>query len=106
MSPAIPADEMVGLFRRALSGETPVQLLDRLTWDEAFAGDVRFRIGGYEVAIFNDCDQADYVDHAIAPDGRRTEFEEWFALGRDPVRELDPPGMRALEAKLREAQPG
>lgn len=49
------------------------------TWNEQFAGDVRFIVDGWEIVIFNDCDDFDYVDSVISPDGRRGEFDDWYS---------------------------
>jgi hypothetical protein len=39
-------------------------------WDHVYAGNVAFRLGnGWIVVVFNDCDEWDYIDSIILPDG-------------------------------------
>jgi hypothetical protein len=39
-----------------------------------FAGDIVVVWHGWRIVIFNDCASWDYIDHLIAPDGRRWEY--------------------------------
>ncbi|MGH9560026.1 MAG: DUF7693 family protein, partial [Terracidiphilus sp.] len=70
------------------------------SWKEVYAGDVRFRIGEYTVTIFNDCDELDYVDSAIAPDGREGEFDAWWFENIEPVSVLTDLEYQQLENLL------
>lgn len=48
---------------------------------ETYAGNVEYETSnGWTIVVFNDCGEWDYIDHAIAPDGWRGEYE---ALPRD-----------------------
>lgn len=49
----------------------------RPTPDEVFAGNVHFHLSnGWQVIVFNDCDEWDYIDQIIAPDGRTIDIPE------------------------------
>lgn len=49
-------------------GETP---------KEVFAGNVEYLTdNGWRIWVFCDCNEWDYIDKAIAPDGERFEFED------------------------------
>jgi hypothetical protein len=76
--------EIVELFRKAIRHEVKIAALDQ-SWKDAYAGDVRFRIGDYTVVIFNDCNELDYVDSATAPDGREGDFDAWWIENTEPV---------------------
>lgn len=40
-----------------------------------FCGDVTYRTpDGWQIIVFNDCDEFDYIDHVIAPDGRQLDW--------------------------------
>jgi hypothetical protein len=80
----IPGQEIAELFRRALRGEAKI-FTEGSSWTEIYASNVDVRIDGYELVIFNDCNQVDYVDSAIAPDGRCGDFDEWWNVGEEPV---------------------
>lgn len=67
-------------IRRALRGEIEVRLVNPAwTWEAVFAGDVEFLFGDWRITIFNDCDSLDYVDNAIAPDGRIGTYADDFS---------------------------
>jgi hypothetical protein len=61
------------------------------------------RIDGYELVIFNDCNQVDYVDSALAPDGRRGDFDDRWNVGEEPVDLLTDEEQTRLEALMEEA---
>lgn len=106
----IPAEELAGVFKKALAGEFPVCLADKgYTWDEAYSGNVKFLFGTWRVEFFNDCDSLDYTDNAISPDGR--ECDDWCTWEANPdgggifcPLDLITEGERhALEALLKKA---
>jgi hypothetical protein len=76
----IPAEEIVNLLRRVIKGQAKMQAVGE-SWIDGYGGNVNFLIDGYTVVLFNDCSELDYVDHAVAPDGRQTTFSEWFDSG-------------------------
>ena len=41
--------------------------------------DIHYEIDGWKIAVFDDCGDFDYIDHAISPDGDRIEFDEMYA---------------------------
>ncbi len=78
----VSAQEVAEQLRRAVRGAVLVSLADpRITW--AALGDVAFRIGDWTVTFFNDCGCLDYCDSAVAPDGRRGRFADWYGAGPD-----------------------
>jgi len=52
--------------------------------------------------IFNDCDELDYCDERISPDGRRWSFESIVRDGVDPVFLLDTQEQALLERLLQQ----
>jgi hypothetical protein len=47
------------------------------TFREIFAGNVEFRLeSGWTIDVFNDCNDWDYIDTVIAPEGTRWSFDE------------------------------
>jgi hypothetical protein len=105
--PQWPANEVTGpelveLFRKAIRREVKVVALGA-SWKQVYAGDVRFRIGDYTVTIFNDCNELDYVDSAIAPDGREGDFEAWANQNLEPVSLLTELEYQQLENLLERA---
>jgi hypothetical protein len=44
---------------------------------DIYAGHVPYRASnGWQITIFNDCNEWDYVEHVITPDGRSLSFDE------------------------------
>lgn len=98
----VTGPELVELFRRAIRREVKIVALGA-SWKDIYAGDVRFRIGGYTVVIFNDCNELDYVDSAIAPDGREGDFDAWSDANQEPVSLLTELEYQQLENLLERA---
>jgi hypothetical protein len=92
----IPAEEITGVFRRALRGEIAVTLDDDATWNDAYCGNVCFRFGDWSITVYNDCSEFDYVDSATAPDGRTVEFDDW-EWDADPVALLTEQELAGME---------
>ena len=61
------------------------------------------RIDGYKLIIFNDCNQVDYVDYAIAPDGREADFDDWWFVDEEPIDLLTDEEQTRLEILMEEA---
>jgi hypothetical protein len=99
----IPGQEIAELFRRALRGEVKIFTVGA-SWTDIYASNVEVRIGGYKLVIFNDCNQVDYVDSAITPDGREGDFDDWFFSDTEPVDLLNDEEQTRLET-LMEAAP-
>ena len=78
--------EVAQLFRDALLGNVEVRLeTPGITWRDVYCGIVEFRIEGWLVAFFNDCNCLDYCEYAQAPDGRAGTFESWYETGEEPI---------------------
>lgn len=101
-SNAIPGEEIAELFRKAIRREVKIVAVGT-SWNEVYAGDAKLRIGDYEVVIFNDCNELDYVDSAIAPDGRTGNFDEWDNSNTDPVALLTDAEQSQLQHRLESA---
>jgi hypothetical protein len=38
----------------------------------------RIEVNGYEIVIFDDAGECDYVEWAVSPEGEKTTFDEWW----------------------------
>lgn len=92
----IQASEIAEVFRQALRREIEVKVEGDKSWSDVYCGDVTFRFGDWEIVVFNDCSEFDYVDEATAPDGRTAEFDDWD-LDADPVALLTQEELAAME---------
>ena len=52
----------------------------------------RFDVNGYEIVIFDDAGECDYVEWAVSPEGEKTTYNEW-ADAAEPIWPVtaDPP---------------
>ena len=98
----IPGQEIADIFRKAIRKETEVVAVG-YSWNDAFAGNAHIRIDGYDLLIFNDCLELDYVDTATAPDGRTGDFDKWFDDGDEPVSLINQEEVARMERILEEA---
>lgn len=98
----IPGEEIAELFRKTIRREVKIAAVGK-SWKDVYAGEVRFRIAGYELVIFNDCNELDYVDSAVAPDGRRGDFDGWWESHTEPVSLLNDHERRRMEDFLERA---
>jgi hypothetical protein len=105
MTETVSASEVAGLLRKIITGAVEIAHTNpRQLWKDAFAGDIEFIAAGYRLVFFNDCAELDYVDHVIAPDGRKGTFGDWHAQGETPLGLLGKSERAALEEKLEEAR--
>ena len=104
MSVTIPRAEVAAELRRAIAGEVPVVCLSDLDW---YDFNLTFRIGDWKISFFIDAGDLDYVDAAVAPDGRRAEFDDWANEPPeellDPLDELSMENQRAIASILETA---
>jgi hypothetical protein len=98
----VTGPEVAELLRKVMRREVKIVAVDR-SWKEVYAGEVRFRAGGYEIVIFNDCNELDYVDSVNAPDGRVGNFDDWWDARTEPVSLLTDQERRLLENQLESA---
>ncbi len=97
----LPGDEVADVFRRIGRGEVPFEPAEvGRRWGADDPGTYAIRVGGYEIILFNDNGSVDYVEKAIAPDGRKGSFRFWIDRGQEPVQRMGPDDVAALEARL------
>ena len=58
-------------------------------------------VEGWSMTIFNDCDELDYCEECVSPDGRRWCFDLGDRFGTDPVALLSTWEHQALERLLK-----
>jgi hypothetical protein len=72
----IPEEELLE-FLKAIEAGTILLQPEECIPQDIYAGNVPYTASnGWRITIFNDCNEWDYVDHVIAPDGRSLSFDE------------------------------
>lgn len=91
----IPEDEVLAVLDAVDRGEVTTLEADRIACEGGYCGDYWFTLSnGWRVAVFNDCDEWDYVSHVVAADGREcrpwARLEGWSRPEYERVREWKP----------------
>jgi hypothetical protein len=98
----LPAEDVAAILRAVARKELPIRLLEDLTFEAAYVNSVLFSVGTPDgewlMSIFNDCAEIDYVEGALAPDGRFGQFETWDSSAVDPLELLSEQDAARLEA--------
>ena len=82
MTTAVKGEEVAEVLRKVIRGEVPIRLANpALTWNWVWCGNCEFLIGDWRMTFFNDCGELDYTDHVVAPDGRKTDYDDFYEAG-------------------------
>lgn len=81
----LSAREVSQVLREAIFGRSVMSKVGHKSWDEIYAGHFQINVDGWEISIYNDCDQLDYCEKCISPDGRHWSFDSGDRLGTDPI---------------------
>ncbi|MHB2240342.1 DUF7693 family protein [Pseudomonas helleri] len=96
------AREVCQVLREAIFGRSVMSKVGHESWDEIYAGHFQINVDGWEISIYNDCDQLDYCKQCISPDARRWSFDSGDRFGTDPIALLSTWEHRTLERMLKE----
>ena len=93
----VKPEEIAELLRQIESGVVTLECRMSRSPQDVYAGDVTYHSSnGWVVVIFNDCNDWDYVDSVVAPDGRVANFEDIYPIGdregSKAVQEAEPTG--------------
>jgi probable phosphoglycerate mutase len=108
------ADESTGSCLGCLSSREVCQVLREVvferwtmtkvgsqTWDEVYACHFIVDVEGWRITLYNDCDELDYCEECVSPDGRRWSFGIVDRMGTDPVALLSMWERQTLEWLLK-----
>ncbi|WP_155639554.1 DUF7693 family protein [Burkholderia multivorans] len=96
--------EVVEVLRQASRGEIPILLLEDETWDQIYCGNVKLKFGEWQMLVFNDAGDFDYIDSVTAPDGRSSDCECW-KLSAWPVDYLTESELASIESIVKCLKP-
>lgn len=71
-------ERLVDLLERIDSGKVKLDEDERKAAFEGMFSNVTFHVEGWELTIFNDCGDFDYIDTAITPEGNILDFHTLF----------------------------
>lgn len=87
---ALTEDEILAVLRAIERREVTFPASEIEAAGDWFSGDFTFHASnGWELTVFDDCDEWDYLDSVRAPDGREVDFDQiWNHMPR--VRDFQP----------------
>lgn len=98
----LSAREVSQVLREATFGRTVISKVGHESWDEIYAGHFQINVDGWEISIYNDCDQLDYCEQCISADGRRWSFDSGDRFGTDSIALLSVWEQQMLEKLLKD----
>lgn len=97
----LSAREVSHVLREVIFGRTVMSKVGHESWDEIYAGHFQINVDSWEISIYNDCDQLDYCEKCISPDGRHWSFDSGDRFGTDPIALLSAWEHQMLENLLK-----
>ena len=71
----LTAREVYQVLREVVLGRRRMTKLEAQTWDEVSACHFEVDVEGWRISIYNDCDELDYCEQAMGPDGQQWDFD-------------------------------
>lgn len=59
--------------------------VSQASWDEIYVGHFVVDVEGWLISIYNDCNELDYWEECMSPDGRNWSFDSGDRYGTDPI---------------------
>ncbi|WP_420875636.1 DUF7693 family protein [Pseudomonas poae] len=81
----LSAREVSQVLREAIFGRSVMSKAGHESWDEIYSGHFQINVDDWQISIYNDCDQLDYCEECVSPDGRRWSFDAGDRFGTDPI---------------------
>lgn len=97
----LSAREVYQVLRDAIFGRRAMVRVCAQILDELYAGIFIVDIEGWSITIINDCDELDYCEACVSPDGLRWSFDSGDQYGTDPVALLSTWEHQTLERLLK-----
>ena len=96
---ALTATEVSQVLREVTLGQRAMVRVGIQTWDEVYACHFVVVIEGWRVTLYNDCDELDYCEQCVSPEGKRWDFD--LSDRKDPIALLSPSEHQVLERMLK-----
>ncbi|WP_426131540.1 DUF7693 family protein [Pseudomonas sp. DWP1b1] len=98
---ALSAREVSQVLREAIFGRSVMSKVGQQSWAHIHSGHFQVDVDGWRMSIYNDCDQLDYCEQCVSPDGRRWSFDSGDRFGTDPIALLSTWEHQTLEKLLK-----
>jgi len=74
-SGALTARDVSQVLREAVFGRRTMTKIGSQSWEQVYACHFEVDIEGWRITIYNDCDELDYCERCVSPDGQRWDFD-------------------------------
>lgn len=74
-SGALTARNVSQVLREAVLGRRAMTKIGSQSWEEVYACHFEVDVDGWRITIYNDCDELDYCERCVGPDGQRWYFD-------------------------------
>ncbi|MNQ60165.1 bifunctional RNase H/acid phosphatase [compost metagenome] len=81
----LSAREVCQVLREVTFGRRSITKVGEASWDETYAGHFVIDVEGWLISIYNDCNELDYCEECMSPDGRDWSFDSGDRYGTDPI---------------------
>lgn len=98
----LSAREVVQVLREVTFGRRTMTKISAQTWGDVYACHFLVDVEGWRITLYNDCDELDYCEECISPDGPRWSFDSGDRFGTDPIALLSTWEHQTLEKMLKE----
>ncbi len=95
----LTAREVCQVLREVVLGRRTMNKVGSLSWAQLYACHFEIDVEGWRITIYNDCDELDYSERCVSPDGRRWDFDSGDRT--DPISLLSTWEHQTLERMLK-----
>ncbi len=96
---ALTAREVFQVLREVVLGCRTMTKVGNQSWEQLYACHFEVDVEGWRITIYNDCDELDYCERCVNPDGQRWEFDPGDRT--DPIALLSTWEHQTLERMLK-----
>ena len=87
------------VLREVVLGRRHMTKVGAQTWNEVYACHFVVDVEGWRISIYNDCDELDYCEWCVSPEGQRWDFDP--GARTDPIALLSSWEHQSLERMLK-----
>jgi len=72
---AVTAREVCQVLREVVLGRRAMSKVGSQSWEQLYACHFEIDVEGWRITIYNDCDELDYCERCVSPEGNCWEFD-------------------------------
>ncbi|PVZ42575.1 hypothetical protein N430_01188 [Pseudomonas sp. CC120222-01a] len=72
---AITAREVCQVLREVVLGRRTMTKVGSQSWEQLYACHFEIDVEGWRITIYNDCDELDYCERCVSPEGKCWKFD-------------------------------